>query len=88
MQILVNNEILTDLNVIDLNVCVDCIKDKQKKNTKKEATRSTLLLEIIHIDICGMFYVNSFNTEKYFITFNEIFRIMDMSIYYMRNLNQ
>jgi len=41
MQRLLKNEILPDLDFTDLNVCVDCIKGKQTKHTKKEATRST-----------------------------------------------
>ena len=73
MPRLVKNEILPDLDFIDLNVCVNCIKDKQTKHTKKGATRSTQLLEIIHTDICGPFDVNSFNKEKYFITFIDDF---------------
>ena len=64
MQRLVKNEILSNLDFTDLNVCVDCIKDKQTKHTKKGATRSTQLLEIIHTDICEPFDVNSFNKEK------------------------
>ena len=35
MQRLVKNEILPDLDFTDLNVCVDCIKGKQTKHTKK-----------------------------------------------------
>jgi len=54
-------------------VCVDCIKGKQTKHTKKGATRSTQLFEIIHTDICDPFDVNSFNKEKYFITFIDDF---------------
>jgi len=56
-----------------LNVCVNCIKGKQTKHTKKGATRSTQLLEIIHTDIYGPFDVNSFNKGKYFITFIDDF---------------
>jgi len=67
------NEILLNLDFTDLNVCVDCIKGKQTKHTKKGATRSNQLLEIIHTDICGPFDVNSFNKEKYFITFTDDF---------------
>jgi len=48
---------------------MDCIKGKQTKHTKKGATRSTELLEIIHTDICGHFDVKFFNKDKYFITF-------------------
>ena len=47
MERLVKNEILPSLNFTDLNVSVDCNKDKQTKHTKKGATRSTQLLEII-----------------------------------------
>jgi len=52
---------------------LDCIKGKQTKHTKKGATRSTQLLEIIHTDICGPFDVPSFGGEKYFITFIDDF---------------
>jgi len=38
---LIKNEILPDLDFTDLNICVDCIKGKQTKHTKKRATRST-----------------------------------------------
>jgi len=54
-------------------MCVDCIKGKQTKHTKKGVTRSTKLLEIIYTDICGPFDVNYFNKEKYFITFIDDF---------------
>ena len=70
---LVKNEILSNLNFADLDICLDCIKGKQTKHTKKGATRSTQLLEIIHTDICGPFDVPSFGGEKYFITFIDDF---------------
>ena len=54
-------------------MCVDCIKGKQTKHTKKSATRSTKLLEIIHANICGPFDAPSFSKEKYFITFIDDF---------------
>lgn len=38
-------------------------------NTVKIATRSNHLLELIHIDICGLFDVPSLVEEKYFNTF-------------------
>ena len=69
MERLIKNEILPDLDFMDLNICVDSIKGKQTKHTKKEATRSTQLLEIVHTDICGPFDVSSFGRERYFITF-------------------
>ena len=73
MERLVKNEILLNLDFIDMNVCVNCIKGKQTKHTKKRATRSSQLLKIIHTDICGPFDVNFFNKEKYFITFTDDF---------------
>jgi len=76
MERLVKNEILPNLDFTDLNVCTDCIKDKQTKHTEKGVIRSTELLEIIHTHICGPFDVNSFNKERYFITF-----IVDFSLY-------
>ena len=57
----------------DLDVCVDCIKGKLTKHTKKGATRSEELLEIVHMDICGSFDSPSFGNEKYFITFIDDF---------------
>jgi len=69
MERLIKNEILSDLDFTDQNICVDCSKEKQTKYTKKWATRSTQLLEIMHTNICGPFDVNSFEKERYFITF-------------------
>jgi len=52
MKRLIKNEIILDLDFTDLNICMDRIKRKQTQYTKKGATRSTQLLEIVHIDIC------------------------------------
>ena len=50
IQRLVKNEVLSDLNFTDLGICVDCIKRKQTSFTvEKAGTRSTELLELIHI---------------------------------------
>ena len=54
-------------------MCVDCIKGKQTKHTKKSATRSRELFEIIHTYICGSFDTSSFGKEKYFIIFIDDF---------------
>ena len=70
IQRLVKNEILSDLDFTNLDICVDCIMGKHTKHIiKKAATRSTQLFEIIHTDIYGPFDVPSFDGEKYFITF-------------------
>jgi len=69
MEKLIKNEIFSDLDFMDLNICVYCTKGKQTKHTKKGTTGSTRLLEIVHTDICGPFDVNSFENERYFITY-------------------
>ena len=75
MERLIKNEILPNLNFTDLNNCVDCIKGKQTKHTKKGATRSTQLLEIVHTDIWRPFDVSSFGKERYFITFIDYYSL-------------
>lgn len=70
---LVKNEILLNLDFTNLPMFVDCIKGKQTKHTKKEATSSTQLLEMIHTDVCGPFDVPLFNGEKYFTIFIDDF---------------
>jgi len=61
MQKLVKNEIFSNLDFTDMNLSVDCIKSKQRKHTKKGATRSIQLLKIIHTYICGLFEVNIYH---------------------------
>lgn len=53
LQRLVKNEILSNLDFNDFGLCVECIKGKQTKHSKKGATISSNFLEIIHTDICG-----------------------------------
>lgn len=70
MTRLIKKELLPPLDFSDLDVCIECIKGKQTKHiTKKPATRSSQLLELIHTDICGPFEAPSWSGEKYFITF-------------------
>ena len=66
------NGILKNLNFTDFEICVDCIKGKQTKHTKKGATRSNELLEIIHTDICEI-PIPCISGQKYFITFIDDF---------------
>ena len=63
---LMNEGILQNLDFIDFQVCLDCIKGKQTKHTKKGATRTNELLEIIHTDICGPLYVSCFTREIFY----------------------
>ena len=48
---LVNEEVLSALDFTDFEKCLDCIKGKQTNKSKRGATRSKHLLEIIHTDI-------------------------------------
>lgn len=48
---------------------MDFIKGKQTMHTKKGATRSIKLLEIIHANVWKFFDVPFFGVEKHFITF-------------------
>ena len=66
---LVKNEILPPLEFSDLEQCIECIKGKYVKKIKKDAKRSTWILEIIHTDICGHFPVKSVDGYDSFITF-------------------
>ena len=64
---LVNDGVLSTLDFTDFETCVDCIKGKQTNKSKKGATRSSAILEIIHIDICSLDMDS--HGKKYFITF-------------------
>ena len=50
---LVKDRILVSLDFTDFQTCVDCIKGEHTNKTKKDARKSSCLLEIIHIDICS-----------------------------------
>ena len=58
---LIKEDILHPLDFSDADVehCIDCIKGKYTKKIKNGANRSTRVLKIIHIDICGPFNVKS-----------------------------
>ena len=64
--------ILPSLDVDDLGTCVDCIRGKFTKTNRKGATRSSELLEIIHIDISGPL-TPTICGNKLFITFIDDF---------------
>ena len=59
--------VLNTLDYINLETCVDCIKGKQTNKSKKNATWSSDILEIIQTGIC---YPDiNMPSHKYFITF-------------------
>jgi len=49
---LVNEGVLSTLDFADFETCVNCIKGKQSNKFKKDAQRSSNLLEIIHTYTC------------------------------------
>ena len=55
------------MDFTDCETCLDCIKGKETNKSKKVATRSKHLLEIIHTDICCLDMDGS--DLRYFITF-------------------
>ena len=69
---LISFRILPRLDSDGLEICVDCVKGKLIKTKKNGATRSQNLLEIVHIDISGL-YSTTLCGNKYFITFIDDF---------------
>ena len=55
------------MDFTEFKTCLDCIKGKQTNKSKKGATRSKHLLEIIHTDIFCLDMEGS--DPRYFITF-------------------
>ena len=86
MERLVKKKILPNLDFTYLSVCVDCIKGKQTKRTKKGATRSTRLLEIyapIYVDLLMSILLIKKNILSLLLM---IVHVMVMFICYMKNL--
>ena len=66
---LIKKSILPPLEFLDLEQCIDCIKEKYVKQIKKDTKRSSGILEIIHTDICGPFPMKSVDDYDSFIIF-------------------
>ena len=64
---LIKDGVLSTLDYTDLETYVDCIKEKQTNKSKKNANRSSNILEIIHTDICCQDM--DMLGKKYFISF-------------------
>ena len=70
---MVKQRILPELDFSDLVDCIECVKGKFAKQTKKGAVRSTGLLELVHTDVCGPFAIQTICGNSYYITFIDIF---------------
>ena len=53
---------LISLDFIDFNICVNYIKEKQTNKRRFEANRTSDVLELIYIDICGPFLMAAWNS--------------------------
>ncbi|KAJ9685151.1 hypothetical protein PVL29_017257 [Vitis rotundifolia] len=82
---LVNDGVLSTLDFTDFETYVDCIKGKQTNKSKKGATRSSTILEIIHTDICSLDMDS--HGQKYFISFIDDFSRY-MYLYILHNKNE
>lgn len=81
----VKDEILPNLDFIDFNVSVNCIKGKKTKHTKKGEVENFLKLSIRTLVVC---LTSHLLVKKNFITFINDFHIIFISIYFMENLKQ
>ena len=81
---LVNDRVLSTLDFIDYETCIDCIKGKQTNKSKKGAKRSLGILKIIHTDIYSP-YMDS-HSHKYFITFiDDYLRYMYLYLFHNKS---
>ncbi|RVW50232.1 Retrovirus-related Pol polyprotein from transposon TNT 1-94 [Vitis vinifera] len=82
---LVNDGVLSTLDFTNFETCVDCIKGKQTNKSKRGATRSSTILEIIHTDICSLDMDS--HGQKYFISFIDNFSRY-MYLYILHNKHE
>ena len=68
---MIKKSILSPLEFLDLEQCIDCIKGKYVKKIKKDTKRSAGILEIVHTDICDPFPMKSVDGYDLFITFTD-----------------
>jgi hypothetical protein len=68
---LVKELILLPLEFSKFKQCIDCIKGKYVQQIKKNAKRSAWILEIIHMDICGLFPIAFVDGYDSFIIFTD-----------------
>jgi hypothetical protein len=68
---LIKEEILHLLDFSNFDQCIECIKGKFVKQIKKGAVRSTGILELIHMNICDPFPIESVDGFDSFKTFTD-----------------
>ena len=79
------DRVLNTRDFADFKTCVDCIKGKQTKMSKKGANKSSSILEIIYTDICCS-NIDA-HGQKYFITFIDDYSRY-INVYLLHNKNE
>ena len=82
---LVNDRVLSTLDITDFDTCMDYIKGKQTNKSKKDTKKSLTILEIIHSDTCCSDM--DAHDQKYFITFIDDY-LRFMYLYMLHNKNE
>ncbi|RVW73223.1 Retrovirus-related Pol polyprotein from transposon TNT 1-94 [Vitis vinifera] len=74
LEKLVKDGVLSNLDFLDFETCVVCLKGKMTVKTRKEKIdRCGNTLDLIHTDICGPLSPTALGGYKYFITFIDDF---------------
>lgn len=76
-----------NLKVNKVEFCEPCISGKMTRLPFGSRTKSTRLLEIIHSDVCGPISPESFDGNKYFVTFIDDFSNFTV-VYLIKHKNQ
>ena len=80
MERLIKDEILQDLDFLDFDTCVDCIKGELTTKVRNaKIDRCIELLGVIHTNVYGSFTPFDMGGYKYFITFIMIIPVMVLS---------
>ena len=71
LQVLFKKELLPSLKGTHLKTCVHCLAGKQYRVSfhKNVAPRKENVLELIHLDVCGLLKVRTHSGGLYFVTF-------------------
>ena len=71
MQILVKKSLLPEVKGTSLDTCVHCLTSNQHRLPCNRilASRKTIVLDLVHSDVCGPMTVSTFGGACYFVTF-------------------
>ena len=88
MKILIKNEILPDLDFMDLNICVDCIKGKQINIKRKELQEILIFLKLCILIFVGLLMLILLERKNTLLPLLMTIYVMVMSTYCMKNLRK